>query len=142
MANTRTVPDIRPRVLLAARPDARVPFRHAINGDAEVIEAGTMADAIARLNGKAPIHLVCCTLFFDESRMFDLLRQVRADERYRHKPVVCVASQRFDTPISLQGLEIATRALAASAFIDFARHGDYDAGNAAIRSVVERFLGD
>jgi PleD family two-component response regulator len=86
--------------------------------------------------------LIIIGVHFDESRMFDLLRQVRADERYRAKPVVCVATQRFGTPISLEGLEIATRALAANAFIDFAKHGDYDAGNAAIRGVVERFLGD
>jgi PleD family two-component response regulator len=86
--------------------------------------------------------LVIIGVHFDESRMFDLLRQIRADERYQATPVVCVASQRFGTPVSIESLEIATRALAANAFIDFARHGDHAAGNTAIRGVVQRFLGD
>src|SRR5712691_12016699 len=86
----------------------------------------TLGEATRALD-RTDYDLVIIGVHFDESRMFDLLRQVRADERYRAKPVVCVASQRFGTPISLEGLEIATRALAANAFIDFARHGDDDA---------------
>ena len=84
--------------------------------------------------------LIIIGVHFDESRMFDLLRQVRGDKRYQAKPVVCVASQRFDKPISMEGLEIATQALGANAFIDFARHGNHEAGNAAIRGIVERLL--
>src|SRR3954468_11838376 len=109
--------------------DARI---GAILKPHELTFVRTLGEALRALE-RNDFDLLVIGVHFDESRMFDLLRQVRADERYRHKPVVCVASQRFDTPISLQGLEIATRALAASAFIDFARHGDYAAGNAAIR---------
>jgi PleD family two-component response regulator len=86
--------------------------------------------------------LIIIGVHFDESRMFDLLRHVRADERYRATPVVCVVSQPFDTPISVEGLEIATRALAADAFVDFAKYAGREAGDAAIRGVVERLLGD
>src|SRR6185503_14010181 len=86
--------------------------------------------------------LIIIGVHFDESRMFDLLRQVRADERYEETPVVCVASQPFDAPISVKSLEIATRALAADAFVDFAKYRDPDAGTAAIRSIVERLLDD
>jgi DNA-binding response OmpR family regulator len=101
----------------------------------------TLAEA-KRALARDDYDLIIMGVHFDESRMFDLLRQVRADERYQATPVVCVASQRFDTPISVEGLEIAARALAADAFVDFARYGDHDAGNAAIRAVVERLLGD
>jgi len=101
----------------------------------------TLGEAVRALD-RLDYDLIIIGVHFDESRMFDLLRHVRAEERYQAKPVVCVASQRFGSPISIEGLEIATRALAASAFIDFARYGDDDEGNAAIRSVVERFLGD
>jgi hypothetical protein len=86
--------------------------------------------------------LIIIGVHFDESRMFDLLREVRADERYQAKPVVCVASQRFDRPINVERLAIATRALGADAFIDFATHDDQETGDAAIRGVVERLLGD
>ena len=128
------------KILIADGPDNEDRIG-AILKPHELTFVRTLREATRALD-RDGYDLLIIGVHFDESRMFDLLRQVRADERYRHKPVVCVASQRFDTPISLQGLEIATRALAASAFIDFARHGDYDAGNAAIRSVVERFLGD
>jgi PleD family two-component response regulator len=99
-------------------------------------------DEATRALDRSDYDLIIIGVHFDESRMFDLLRQIRADERYQAKPVVCVASQRFGTPISIESLEVATRVLGAQAFIDFGRHGDNDAGNAAIRSVVERFLGE
>jgi PleD family two-component response regulator len=121
-------PDIERRIGAILRPHAPT-FVH------------TLAEA-KRALARGDYDLIIIGVHFDESRMFDLLRQVRADERYRETPVVCVASQRFDTPITVEGLEIATRALAADAFVDFARHGDHDAGSAAIRSVVERLLSD
>src|SRR5258708_21708744 len=101
----------------------------------------TLDDATRALE-RDGYDLIIIGVHFDESRMFDLLRQVRADERYRTKPVVCVVSQRFDRPISIEGLEIATRALGADAFVDFARHDDHQAGDPAIRGVVERLLAD
>jgi PleD family two-component response regulator len=101
----------------------------------------TLTDA-KRALARDGYDLVIIGVHFDESRMFDLLRQVRADERYQATPVVCVASQPFDTPISVEGLEIATRALAADAFVDFAKYAGREAGDAAIRGVVERLLGD
>jgi CheY-like chemotaxis protein len=101
----------------------------------------TLADA-KRALARDYFALIIIGVHFDESRMFDLLRQVRADERYEATPVICVASQPFDAPISVESLAIATRALAADAFVDFARYRDHDSGNAAIRNVVERLLGD
>ncbi len=101
----------------------------------------TLAEAVRALD-RAAYDLIIIGVHFDESRMFDLPRLVRADERYQATPVVCVASRPFGSVISVESLEIATRALAANAFIDFARHGNHDAGNAAIRGVVERLLGD
>src|SRR5260221_4739097 len=101
----------------------------------------TLAEA-KRALARDDFALIIIGVHFDESRMFDLLRQVRADERYEATPVICVASQPFDAPISVESLAIATRALAADAFVDFARYRDHDSGNAAIRNVVERLLGD
>ena len=125
MADTPWKPNVKRRVLLAARPDARVPFRHAINGDAEVIEAETMAEAIAKLNGKVPVDLVCCTLFFDESRMFDLLRWVKS--KFPHIPVICARALRKDIPrISLEAVRIATSTLGAATFIDIPSLEDAD----------------
>ena len=111
------MPNAKPRVLLAARPAACAPFRAAINGHADVIEAETMTEAIAKLKSNAPIHLVCCTLFFDESRMFDLLRWVRAE--VPHIPFICARALPKDMPrISLEAVRIAADTLGAATFID------------------------
>ena len=111
------MPDLRPRVLLAARPAACAPFRAAINGDADILEAGTMSEAVARLKSDRAIHLVCSTLFFDESRMFDLLRWVRAERP--HIPFVCARALTKDSPrISLEAVRIAAESLGAATFVD------------------------
>jgi DNA-binding response OmpR family regulator len=85
--------------------------------------------------------LIVIGVHFDDSRMFDLLRHVRSEQRTSGIPVVCVLSQRFETVVSVQGLEIAARTLAASAFIDFTQHQDDDDGNAAILRLIEECLG-
>lgn len=121
-------PDIERRVSVILKP-SELTFVH------------TLAEA-KRALARDDFTLIIIGVHFDESRMFDLLRQVRADERHQAAPVVCVASQPFDTPISVEGLEIATRALAADAFVDFAKYAGRDASNEALRSVVERLLGD
>ena len=128
------------KILVADGPDLKDRVGAILKAH-ELTYVHTLGEAMPALE-RAGYDLIIIGVHFDESRMFDLLRQIRADERYRGTPVVCAASHRFDTPISVEGLEIATRALGAEAFIDFARHGDYDAGNAAIRGVVERLLGD
>jgi PleD family two-component response regulator len=128
------------KILVADGPDIEQRIG-AILKPRELTFVHTLAEA-KRALARDDFALIIIGVHFDESRMFDLLRQVRADERYQATPVVCVASQPFDTPISVEGLEIATRALAADAFVDFAKYAGRDAGNAAIRSVVERLLGD
>ena len=111
------MPNVTPRVLLAARPDACAPFRAAVYGYAEVVEAQTMGAALAKLKGASPIHLICSTLFFDESRMFDLLRWVRAE--LPHIPFICARALPKDIPqISLEAVRIAADSLGAAAFID------------------------
>ena len=107
----------KPRVLLAARPDACVPFRAALYGYAEMTEAHTMRAATATLTSKGTFHLVCSTLFFDESRMFDLLRWVRTE--LPHLPFICARALPKDMPrISLEAVRIAADTLGAATFID------------------------
>ena len=138
MAQPLLKPDLRPRVLLAARPDACVPFRAAINGHAHVIEANTLDGAIAKLKSEAPIHLVCCTLFFDESRMFDLLRWVKAE--LPQIPFICARALHKDIPrISLEAVRIAADTLGAATFVDVPTLGDGD-GAGKQRERLRRLL--
>ena len=107
----------KPRVLLAARPIACVPLREALAGDAELVEAHTLEAAVAELERAEPIRLVVCTVYFDESRMFDLLKWARA--RCAHIPFVCTRALPKDLPrISIEAIRIAADSLGAALFVD------------------------
>src|SRR5262245_47051290 len=120
----------KPRVLVAARPIACGPVRHALGEDAEVVAAHTMDDAVAKLKGAEPFQLVICTVYFDESRMFDLLRWAR--QKCAHVPFVCARIFPKDiTRITIEAVSIAATSLGAATFIDVpaiaAEHGHDEA---------------
>jgi len=120
----------KPRVLVAARPIACAPVREALGEDAEIVDAHTMDDALRQLQGAEPIGLVICTVYFDDSRMFDLLRWARS--QCAHVPFVCARIFPKDiTRISIEAVSIAAESLGAATFIDVpalaAAHGDAEA---------------
>ena len=117
MSEDPTVEARKPRVLLAARPLAREPFRQALGADVEMVEAETLEQAVAELGADEPLNLICCTVYFDDSRMFDLVQYVR--QRFSHIPIVCARALPKDlAKISMQALRIASDAMGAAAFID------------------------
>jgi hypothetical protein len=120
----------KPRVLLAARPLAREPFRQALGDDAEVTEVATLDEVVAKVSAGEIPDLICCTVYFDDSRMFDLLTWVR--QKAAHIPVVCARALPKDlTKISMEALRIASNAMGAAAFVDLpaliAEHGPAEA---------------
>jgi hypothetical protein len=128
----------KPRVLLAAREQACEPFRRALGDDAEVVEAHTMDSAVAQLQGSSPPEVVCCTVYFDESRMFDLLRWVRS--QCAHIPVVCARALPKDiAKVSIEAVRIAVHALGGATFVDLpaleAEHGNAEA-TARLRLII------
>lgn len=126
----------KPRVLLAARPVARHPFHAALGADADIVEAETLDEAVQYLTKPDEPKLVCCTVYFDESRMFDLLRHVRWQERHRATPVVCVLTAEFTRhAIAAEGLEIAVKALGGTSYLDLKAIGDTEA-----RRVIDDLL--
>lgn len=67
------------------------------------------------------IDLILCGLHFDESRMFDLLRFVKADPTLRHIPFLCIKTLQGDVePTFSESIRIATKALGAVGFFDLA----------------------
>jgi hypothetical protein len=55
--------------------------------------------------------------------------------------VVCTRSYRFVSPaISIEGLEIAVRALGCKLFLDLTKYPDDAQGNAAIRQLLDELL--
>lgn len=105
-------------MLLAARAVAAGPFRAAIGSSAEVIEVSTMATALAALREKPPVDLICCTLYFDDSRMFDLLAWVRNERP--DIPFVCGRALAKDLSQSaVETARIAAENRGAATFVDY-----------------------
>jgi DNA-binding response OmpR family regulator len=107
----------------------------------EVAFARTLAQAHQALDAGS-CAVVVTGVYFDDSRMFDLVRALRSGEAHREVPIVCVRGCQGFTAVTTRTLELTVGALAANDFLDLAQFGDVEAGNAALRAAVQRFLGD
>jgi PleD family two-component response regulator len=107
----------------------------------EVVFARTMGEA-QRLLTQQQFELVIIGVHFDDSRMFDLMRHVRAGSHHADKPVACVRSHRFISAaaISLQGLQVAARELDCNLFLDLTNYPDDAHGNAEVRKLLDGLL--
>jgi CheY-like chemotaxis protein len=104
----------------------------------DVIPARTLAEAQRALAGEK-FDMIIVAVHFDESRMFDLLRHLQASGR--SEPVVCVRSHQFVSPaITIEGLEIAAKALGATLFLDLTWYADTAQGNGAVRALLDALL--
>ena len=102
----------------------------------ELMFVRTLADA-RRMLQHEQFALVLAGVHFDDSRMFDLLRGLRGSA----PPVVCMRSHEFASPaITIEGLEIAAKALGCSLFLDLTWYADDPAGNGAVRQLLEALL--
>jgi len=121
-------------ILVADHADARL---SALLSGHELTFVSTLDEAKRTLSGRN-FDLIVIGVHFDESRMFDLLRHVRGQERHRATPVVCVLTAEFARhAVAAEGLEIAVKALAGTAYVDLKTKGDTEA-----RRVVDELLGD
>ena len=76
-----------------------------------------MAKEVVRDN----IDVILCGLHFDESRMFDLLRFVKADQSLRTIPFLCIKTlEGIVEPTFNESVKIATKALGAVGYFDLA----------------------
>jgi PleD family two-component response regulator len=120
-------------ILVADHSDARISAM--LNGH-DLSFVRTLDEAKSTLTGRN-FDLIVIGVHFDESRMFDLLRHVRWQERHRATPVVCVLSAEFARhAIANEGLEIAVKALGGTAYLDLKGVGD-----SAARGIIDELLG-
>jgi hypothetical protein len=121
------VPEVQARVA-AVLAQERLVFVHSL------------AAALSALAGD-DFDLVLIGLHFDESRMFDLVREVREGRRNCAVPVICFGMRPFAFPISMQVIEVTVKALGAHAFADLASYGAPEDGNAALVRLVASATG-
>jgi response regulator RpfG family c-di-GMP phosphodiesterase len=84
----------------------------------QIVEAHTVDEARALLTTHRVV-LIICNMRFDESRMLDLLRLVKADPATSAIPFLCVRLYKgVLTPLLVESVHMACTALGAQAFID------------------------
>lgn len=123
------------RILVADRPESDRRLAAILAGH-ELVFARSLSEALRVLRERR-FDLVLVGVHFDESRMFDLMREVTEGTQ-----VVCVRSQQFQSPaITLEGLQIAAKALGCALFLDLTWYADDDTGNRAVRKLLDALLG-
>ena len=126
------------RILVADTSDSDRRLSAILAGQ-DVMFARTIGEA-QRLLAQQQFDLVMIGVHFDDSRMFDLVRAIRADDFQNEVPIVCVRGTPGYTVVSTSTLESALKVLAADTFVDLLHFAQEHSGNAALRAAVQRYL--
>ena len=135
---------VKPTAVGACPPFAYLTLERALGADLELIPVTTMADAVRVLERNRDLSVVICGVYFDESRMHDLLRCVRS--RFPKLPFVCVRILTAELPrVARDSIELAARTLGAADFIDFpdlvGQRGEKEAEQELRRAVLAQAKG-
>lgn len=104
---------------MADLPSGIATLRNVLGERATFIHADTID---AALKSSKSANMIVCVIHFDDSRMFDLLRLVKADSQSRSIPFLCYRDLGNELPATLfESLEIACKALGAAGFVDVHR---------------------
>jgi CheY-like chemotaxis protein len=127
------------KILIAASPEPRAVVERVLTGH-ELSCAETMAQAEQFLRERT-FDLIFCTLVFDESKMFDLLRLAKSKPEWHRIPFVGarVRSHVLRSRAALEAVALTCRELGAAAFLDIA---NYDVEpEQEMRHAIESLLG-
>ena len=127
-------------ILIAASPEPRAIVERILAGHA-LSCAQTMGEAEQFLRERG-FDLIVCTIAFDESKMFDLLRLAKSTREWKEIPFVCarVRGHILRSPTAIEAASFTSRQLGATAFLDIA---DYHVDpEREMRAAIERQLGD
>src|SRR5436853_6407368 len=105
------------RILVAASPEPRLIVERILAGH-DLPFADTMAQAEQLLRGHT-FELIICTIVFDESKMFDLLRLAKSSSEWEQIPFVVARARPhiLSSPNALRSVAFTCGALGAAAFL-------------------------
>jgi hypothetical protein len=106
----------RGRILVADTSAGAKAIQNVFGREFELIHARSIEQALPALRNR--LSAIVCGLHFDGSRMFDLLRAAKGGFS-RDVPFICYRDLESDLGASvIEGLEIATAVMGATAFVD------------------------
>lgn len=136
-----------PRILVADTIEGIAAFRRALTGSFEVVPALHLAEARHVLDEGLPA-VVVCGCHFDEGRMYDLLRHMKAGEPLARVPFVavrCVEGELQLDDALYESVKIAVRALGGNAFVDLVRwqrrYGEAEAAE-RLTTLIDKLLAE
>jgi PleD family two-component response regulator len=128
----------RPRVLVAGTTDAVEAVRDALRGDAEVVAAYSVKEALARVDEDG-FGTVVCNVKFDESRMFEFLQALM--ERGSSVRIVAFRiGERALPESSRNAIRNALEALGVERFVDLIQIGDEYGDDVALETLRKMIL--
>jgi hypothetical protein len=129
----------KPKVLAAFPPPSLEVVSQVIGEDVELVFTNALSSARALLAATPDFAMVLCGVYFDESRMYDLLEHVQRD--FRHLPFVVVRIvEREGRPVSMAALGAAAQAAGAAGVFDFVAISQSLGKAAAERALREAIL--
>lgn len=105
----------KPTVLVAGTQPAIATVQELLGAEVETMAAHSLDEALHRL--EAHPDMILCNVRFDESRMFDLLKEAKSRPETRDTPFVCFRLAPLSAPWRAS-LEAAVLAIGATAFVD------------------------
>jgi len=137
-AQGAALPPLKDRQILVAVDNCERLERLLVGHSLTIPKSVGEAEALLR---KREFHLVVLGVHFDESRMFELLRVVRIYDCNKLTPVVCLLSGESKlSPVAIEGLDHAVKAMLANAFLDLNKFPDDRAGNGRVRRIIDYLI--
>ena len=127
------------KVLVADVPEVKARMT-AVLAHERPLFVHTLGAALTALAAE-DFDLVLIGMHFDDSRMFDLLRDMRAGSRNHAVPVLCCRMRPLAfSALSTNVIEVTVKALGAGAFADLTSYAE-DEGNQALARLVAAATG-
>jgi PleD family two-component response regulator len=127
-------------ILVAATEAVAERLRRVLEGhDLKFVKT---SDETMSLLAHGRFGMVILSVHFDESQMFSLLSDIRAHSKYRKVPILCVLGPggRTLSPLAIEGIDHAVKAMTANGFLDLENFADDEKGNARIRRIVDYLI--
>ena len=130
--------DQQPLILAAVSTTGREVLQASVGRDARIVIALSLREAIAELKKQPGFSLIVASIYFDESRMFALMRECR--DKYPTIPFVCARMRKGDVShVFVEGLKLANETLGC-AYIDYLALLDGKDVQAALAAFRARLL--